>query len=241
MLEKTLESPLDFKEIKPVHPKGNQPWIFTGRTDAEIEALIPWPPDVKSWLMGKDPDAGKDWGQKKKEKRMRWLDGITDLMDMSLSKLQDTVKDREARHAAVHGLIKNQTWLGTWTTTLSNSVELFRHTIYFLLWSPLELRQPDLSRSSCQSVPGDPGTDRTLWWPPHSERDILQQGCGNRDKDRGGQAGNVTTRFWSFWQFIYFKLHLLELSIQCRLPLKMWLEPDSSTALPSSLSSSTAR
>ena len=66
VLEKTLESPLDWKEIQPVHPKGNQPWIFIGRTDAEAEALILWPPDVKSRLIGKDPDAGKDWGQEEK-------------------------------------------------------------------------------------------------------------------------------------------------------------------------------
>ena len=97
-------------------PKGNQPWTFIGRTDAEIEALIPWPPDVKSWLIGKDPDAGKDWGQKKKEeKRMRWLDGITDLMDMSLSKLQDTVKDRESWCVPVHRVTKSWPWLSDWT------------------------------------------------------------------------------------------------------------------------------
>ena len=65
MLEKTLESPLDCKEIKPVHPKGNQSWIFIGRSDVEAEAPILWPPVVKSWLIGKDPDAGKDWGQEK--------------------------------------------------------------------------------------------------------------------------------------------------------------------------------
>ena len=66
MLEKTLESPLDSKEIKQIHPKGNQPWIFIGRADAEGEASILWPPDVKSWLIGKDRDAGKDWGQEEK-------------------------------------------------------------------------------------------------------------------------------------------------------------------------------
>ena len=64
VLEKTLESPLDCKEIQPVHPKGDQSWMFTGRTDAEIPIL--WPPDAKSWLIGKDPDAGKDWGQEEK-------------------------------------------------------------------------------------------------------------------------------------------------------------------------------
>ena len=66
VLEKTLESPLDYKEIKPVNPKENQPWIFIGRTDAKAEALILWPPDVKNWLIEKAPDAGQDWGQEKK-------------------------------------------------------------------------------------------------------------------------------------------------------------------------------
>ena len=95
MLEKTLESPLDSKEIKPVNPKGNQPWIFIGGTDAEAPIL--WPRDEKSRLIGKDPDAGKDWRQEEKgttEDEM--LDGITDSMEVNLSKLQEIVKDREA-------------------------------------------------------------------------------------------------------------------------------------------------
>ena len=88
VLEKTLESLLDCKEIKPVNPKGNQPWIFIGGTDTEAKAPIFLLPDEKSQLIGKDPDAGKDWGQEEKGMtEMRWLDSITDLMDMNLGKL----------------------------------------------------------------------------------------------------------------------------------------------------------
>ena len=93
MLEKTLESPLDCKEIQPVHPKGDPSWVFIGRTNAEAETPILWPPDAKSWLIGKDSDAGRDWGQ---EEKGSTEDDITDSMDMSLSELQELVMDREA-------------------------------------------------------------------------------------------------------------------------------------------------
>ena len=111
-----LRVPLDCKEIKPVNPKGNQSWIFIGRTDAEAEPLILWPPNLKSWLFGKDPDAGKDWGQEEKETTenemvgwRHWLNG------QSLSKLWEIVKDREAWRAAAHGVAKSRTGLSDWT------------------------------------------------------------------------------------------------------------------------------
>ena len=106
VLEKTLESPLDCKEIKPVNSKGNQPWIFTGRTNAEAPIL--WPPDSKSWLIRKDPDAGKDWGQEKRATEEEMAGQHHQLSEHELEQI---------RRAAVYGVIKSQTRLSNWTTT----------------------------------------------------------------------------------------------------------------------------
>ena len=112
VLEKTLESPLDCKEIKPVNPKGNQSQIFFGRTDHEAEAPILWPPDENNWFIGKDPDAGKDWRQEEKGSTedemvgwLHWLNGH------EFEQLLEMVQDREAWHAAVHVVAKSWTRL----------------------------------------------------------------------------------------------------------------------------------
>ena len=120
VLEKTLESPLNCKEIQPVHSKGDQSWIFIARTDAEAETPILWPPDANNWLIWKDPDK-IEGGRRRGQQRMRLLTGITDSMDMSLSKLQELVIDRETWRAGVHRAAKSRTWL-EWLNWRQNRV-----------------------------------------------------------------------------------------------------------------------
>ena len=127
VLEKTLERPWDSKEIKPVNPKGNQSWIFIGRTDAEAKTPILWSPDVKSLINGKDPDAGKDWRQEKKgmieDEMVGWHHRLN---GHEFEQTLEIVKDREAWCSAAHGVTKSWTQLGDWTTTKTFPV-LFQH------------------------------------------------------------------------------------------------------------------
>ena len=133
VLEKTPESPLDSKKIKPVNLKGDQPWILVGRTDAKVEAPIFWSSDVNRQLTGKVPDAGKDWGRRRGCQRMRWLDGVADATDTNLGRLQEKMRDREAWSTAGHAVTKHGTWLGYWKTTTQLCTDLSRKFCYLTL------------------------------------------------------------------------------------------------------------
>ena len=128
VLEKTLESPLDSKAIQPVNPKGNQPWIFIGRTDAEAEVLILWPPDVKSWLIGKDPDAGKDWRQK--EKRATEDDMVGWSHRFSRHKLGQTPGNSEGQGTLVHCSPWGEESDTTWQLNNNNRFVIQAHHLH---------------------------------------------------------------------------------------------------------------
>ena len=124
VLEKTLESVLDFKEIQPVNPKRNQFWIFIGRPDAEAETPILWPPDIKNRLIGKDPDAGKDWRMDEKEMTEDEMAGWDHQLDgHEFEQAPGDVKGRAAWCATIHGVAKSQTQLSDWTTTFAENLK----------------------------------------------------------------------------------------------------------------------
>ena len=127
VLEKTLESPLDCKELQPVHSKGDQSWVFFGRADAKAEIPILWPPHAKSWLSGKDSDAGRDWGQEEKATTEDQIAGWHHQLDGRLSELRELIMDREAWHATVHGVAKSRTRLSNWT-----ELKLVGNCVYIL-------------------------------------------------------------------------------------------------------------
>ena len=157
VVENTPESPLDCKEIQPVHPKGNQSWIFIGRTDAEAGTPILWPSDAKTDSLEKTLMLGRLKAGGERDDRMRWLDGITDSVDVSLNKLWEVVMDRESWRAAVHGVAKSWTQLSDWTEMIHISPPFGAS-----LWSPSPSHPSRLIERPCLSFPSHTTNSRWL-------------------------------------------------------------------------------
>ena len=179
--EFSLESSMYCKKIHRVHPNGDHSWMFTGRTDVEAEAPKLWPPDSKSWFIGKDPETGKTEGRRRKGwQRMTWLDGIIDWMDRGLVALWELVMDRKPWHAAIHWVVESWTGLSDWTE-LNWSGLGFRgsapleYFFYYLGLVIFNLIMP-LSRAT-RSTTKSSATERKLWHQdPHFSLPFLEVG-----------------------------------------------------------------
>ena len=170
VLEKTLESPLDCKEIQTVHPKGNQSWIFIVRTDVEAEMPILWPPNAKSWLIWKDPDAGKDWRWEEKGSTEDEVVGWHHrLMDMSVSKLRVLVMDRVAWCASVHGVKRSWTRLIDWTEPILSQRQAASPSLSNTLPSLTAQQLAILSKACPRVTPGETGMPSSCLPAPKSK------------------------------------------------------------------------